>query len=837
MFGPNARLDIGGSFTASTAERLLFRDGGEFSAAPGENELLSISVPLGVQFNDARNSDTQQGDISSFGILKAERDLTLSGNHLYLEGQVVAGEDLTLQAEETVTIRDTVTDAFLARSGEDLTIQGDRGIDIWTLQHLEQTPFVSGGNLNLISDGLISGDAHFVSGGNLQLLNLSGAPGTFVSYYDPIISADGDVVFGDYEGVALKVRATGSIQAGHIVITGPDETFDENSPRIDEARLGGSRAAILRAGRSSDPDAVELPQEIGGTNFTSGSVVGQPPGSIVVKSINTSNDVSNVDDDTIDRDGGPIILSARGNGNITVTESFTGPENRNGNTQEIALGSFSYSNSEGVDVGNGGLISVSTEDGKIEFRGGGALNSSSSSLSGDSGQGGDISLSTRSGDITLIRARLNSSSISSSTSNSDIENSGWGGDITLSTVSGNIEVRGSRLNSTSFSDSDTVLEEGDSGRGGDITLSTDSTSSRRGTRSNIRLENSRLESYTNSSYERSGRGGDISLSIRSPISNITLDNSHLNSSSVSTSSNSGRGGDIFLSSKNTSIIVLDSTLSTTLIPPLPNAEVSKRVDSIIEIIADNVFLSNSEIRASISDSSVSNASGKIIFDVSNELELSNDSLILSQSINDAIEINASTLIAEENNNSDIIAEFGNVEISDLFASEFNTASNFSPERLRNNLTNDIGSRNEITLLSPEIDQRNLELSTQPDIPEPLQTCQTPGGEPTGSFINSGSGGLPPNPTEPLRNSAIWEDVRPPSDQSSLPDESSEQSSNPENSPPSHPAVASGWVVNDRGDVELVATMPSNLSQRDCPLTQSPSSSSSESNNGHNPRDP
>lgn len=51
IFSRNASLNIGGSFLASTASRLNFADGTWFSAAaPQTNPLLTISVPIGLQF-------------------------------------------------------------------------------------------------------------------------------------------------------------------------------------------------------------------------------------------------------------------------------------------------------------------------------------------------------------------------------------------------------------------------------------------------------------------------------------------------------------------------------------------------------------------------------------------------------------------------------------------------------------------------------------------------------------------------------------------------------------------------------------------------------------------
>jgi filamentous hemagglutinin family protein len=99
IFGQNARLDIGGSFVGSTANSLKFADGFNFSAtAPQTTPLLTINVPIGLQFGENPGNIHVQG---IGGRASSEEGLglrVLSGKTLALVGGNVTIEGAFLNA-------------------------------------------------------------------------------------------------------------------------------------------------------------------------------------------------------------------------------------------------------------------------------------------------------------------------------------------------------------------------------------------------------------------------------------------------------------------------------------------------------------------------------------------------------------------------------------------------------------------------------------------------------------------------------------------------------------------------------------------------------------------
>jgi filamentous hemagglutinin family protein len=95
VFGPNARLAVGGSFVASTADSLVFENGFEFGATnPEAPPLLTINVPIGLQYgaNPGRIVNQSRAvDINgNVGLrVQPERTLALVGGDVDIEGGVL----------------------------------------------------------------------------------------------------------------------------------------------------------------------------------------------------------------------------------------------------------------------------------------------------------------------------------------------------------------------------------------------------------------------------------------------------------------------------------------------------------------------------------------------------------------------------------------------------------------------------------------------------------------------------------------------------------------------------------------------------------------------------
>ena len=529
MFGPEAQLDIKGSFTASTAGSFGFENGEEFSAVASETSLLSVSVPLGLQLNTQ-----SQGDLTNAAFLSVGQ-----GENLYLIGSQVStsvqlsapgGTAQVLGNQIELIDRETATPS--SRNSPDdteLIVQATEGITIPDVSDDELRFLDDSGDIQLVADANTDGI------GNLRMVDVQ----------DSLRASGRDI---DISGVNITL---GGVDTSSVNLE--DEGDISISTISDDIRTRDlDSSSDLSSGDIGDGGAITI-------SSTSGNISTQ--------SLNSSS--FSFSDQADSGNGGAITISST-SGNISTqslnSSSYSSRgQTRNGgditlssisgNISTQGLDSSSYSFSE--DSGNGGKITISSTSGDVRTQ---YLDSSSLSIGGYSCLGGSIIITSTFGNIST--QSLNSSSLT--------DNFPWrsedGGDITISSTSGNISTQD--LNSSSIS------PYGDIGEGGAITIS--STSGNISTQtirshSDSVTENGRnggaitisstsgnistqsLSSESESSYGDTENGGDITIS--STSGNISTQ--WLDSSSVTYIGNSGNGGDITISSTSGNIIIAE----------------------------------------------------------------------------------------------------------------------------------------------------------------------------------------------------------------------------------------------------------------------------------------
>jgi filamentous hemagglutinin family protein len=566
LFGPNARLDVNGSFVASTARQFLFADGSEFSAvSPQMPPLLALSVPIGIQ------GVNLAGDITNRANLTAGQDLTLTAANLDLQGQLNAGRNLNLQAQNTLRIRDSNTHPFIAASGRQMTVQGNQAIDVFALNH-PNSSFFAGGNILLRSLNSVSGDAHYWSGGDFRIERLNGNLGNFVSLYDPVIRSFGDVSFRNYRGASLHIIAGGQVNiSSNVIITSPDtvEGISETITLSDGTRVqvDGKRQPTLdiRAGVDT-------------------ATIGQPLG--VIGSIDSFSDL-NV--------AGVPLTSA----NITINGIFTiGSEASNGlvlltnqyNPNPALPGSIEVRQivtdiSSGSAIGDSGSVIIDSRD-NITIRPDGLIATSSRSnqpgnitlLAGDT-----IFLSDRArlfsatagsedaGDIRILAGSLamsNQAQITSST----VGGTGNSGNLSI-TARDNIQLTGQSFLATAALNpsGQTVTDLGDAGN---LTIQTGQL---------ILRDLSVITTGT------SGRSSAGNLSIQADA--ITLDNLSL---LVSTSLGEGAGGDIAINTGDLSV-QKGSGIATVSIGQGNAGSISIQAENLVNVVDPGSSISTSSL--------------------------------------------------------------------------------------------------------------------------------------------------------------------------------------------------------------------------------------------------
>ncbi|WP_199249898.1 filamentous hemagglutinin N-terminal domain-containing protein [[Phormidium] sp. ETS-05] len=238
VFGPNARLDLRGSFLGSTANSILFENGLVFSARhPEAPPLLTVSIPIGLQLRTPSGEAPGALQVNGTGhsldianLISAPRsypDLQLDGVNQADSGlQVPPGQTLALIGGE-VAINGGILNA------------NDGSIEISSVEN---------GNIRIAPDhDGWSFDYHGVeTWGNIRLsqqafFNLNNRGNYSLFFHGDIISLDNNsLIIGNHTNISFQAAKLTEIKNSLILSYNYAETENINQNILDNSHNVGS---------------------------------------------------------------------------------------------------------------------------------------------------------------------------------------------------------------------------------------------------------------------------------------------------------------------------------------------------------------------------------------------------------------------------------------------------------------------------------------------------------------------------------------------------------------------------------------------------------------------
>jgi len=573
IFGKDAKLDIAGSFFATTANSFKFPDGNEFSAANPQMPLLTMSVPVGVQFG------SQPGDISSQGNLVVGKNLTFSAENVKLEGQLQA-QTATLEARQDLNIGDYTGISLQGKAGGNInygkieinrdtnitsnnpslllnavgTITGSKNIST-TIPGLF-VDLQAKDNINIKDISSNGGGMTLTAGGNINTQSLDSSSysdsGTAGNGGEMTLTAGGNINTQSLDSFSRSVSGTAG-NGGEMTLTAGGNIINTqllNSSSVSRSgtRGNGGGMTLTAGGKINTQSLDSSSYSRSGTGGNGGGMTLTAGGDINTQSL----DSSSVSDSGTGGNGGGMTLTAGGNINTLTLYSYSRSESgtagnggemtltAGGNINTQSLRSYSESTS---GTGNGGDITIKISEGNI------FIPYITSFGTGQGGNGGTIQLTGDKLDLNGIV--INSDGKNGSNgglikldspwiqlTNSDLSSSSYGsgksGQIELNST-GDINLNNSRLFTT--------LEPGSTGQGGNI---------------EIKAQNLNLTNYAviNTGTYSSGNAGDIKITAE----NVSLKDS---SSVQSLTTDKGNGGNISLDVTNGNISLTRNSIIST----------------------------------------------------------------------------------------------------------------------------------------------------------------------------------------------------------------------------------------------------------------------------------
>ncbi|WP_019506625.1 filamentous hemagglutinin N-terminal domain-containing protein [Pleurocapsa sp. PCC 7319] len=840
IFGQNASLNIGGSFLGSTASSILFPDGIEFSANDSENPpLLTINAPLGLGLED------NPGQIIN-------RSLGQNSNQEVVGLEVAPGNNLALIGGQI----DFETGWATARGGNielgGLSQAGTVGIN--SDGSLSFPEGVTKANINLSNAADVDvrgtgGGSITVNAGNLNLAGISLISAGIRAESTSAEAQAGDVTIDVAEKITLnESRITNQVASGGVgnsggiaINTGSIEAI--NGGDIDASTFGRGDAGTVDLTATGDV-TIDGETSIGIPSGAFSQVASDAEGNAGGVTISTNNlTVTN---------GGQVSASTGGRGNAgTIDITATGDITFDGETLDGSDSSGAFSQVNPGAEGNAAGVTISTTN--LTLTNGGVVSASTFGR----GNAGSVDI-TATGDIT-IDGETSDGFVSGAASQVAPGAEGDAEGVTISTNNLTL-TKGGQFSASTFGRGDAgsvditatgnIILTGESSQGipsgatslvssnaegdaGGVTISTnnltltkggkvDASTLGRGNAGTVDITATGDITFDGQTSEGipSGATSGVSSNAEGNAAGVTISTTNL------TLTNGGRVDASTFGQGNAGTVDIFATGDVTFDGQTSEGFSSGATSGVssdaegdaggITISATNLFLANGRVVASTSGQGETDNSGNINLRIADTIVLRDESLISARAFNSAnggnIDIDAGFVVAFSDQNNDIIANAaqgtgGNINIStnSIFGIE---------ERPLDPVTNDINASSEFGLDGAiAINQLDVNpVEALEELPMSLidvvglvaqNLCQQGKGS---EFIVTGKGGVAPNPSQVRDGEISTVDLVAPAtgEESEKVETVKEAGADREIEEEKEIIEAQGWIINDRGKVELVA---------------------------------
>ncbi len=795
VFGPNATLNLGGSFLTSTASGIKFADGIIFSAtSPPTIPLLTVSAPIGLQFGATAGEINQQGILA----VSAGKTLALVGGNVSLDGGNVSLE----------------RNSLLAPDGQ-IALGGILGVGTIGLNLDSKNQTLSFPNEVVLANVLLRNQAR---------LDVSGEGGGYIQIQGRSIAlTDTSQVFAETKG---------SQNGREIYIEAEQLTLQDGSQLTTSAR-----ESATGSGGSLNVKVTDSVQVIG--TVPSGITKAGNPSGLFTRTFGqgAAGNLSIETGKLIVQDGGNVSASSRNGTGSGGTLKVTATEvvKLSGTSTITRKPSGLFAQTEGM--GNGGSLTIKTP--VLIVQNGAQITSANTDL-GSRGKGGTLTIlasdfvelsgtspyGSRSGLFTQTQGIGDAGSLTIDTRQLTVKD---GAVVSSGTSSGsqgkggNLTVRASEFVELSGTSPDSIFLSGlftqteGIGDGGSLTIETPVLIVRDG-------------AVVSAGTRSQGKGGALTVHASDFVKLSGTAPDGFSSGLFARSRGSGDAGSLSITTGQ--LIVRDKAEVTVAALGSGNA-------GNLEVVAREIRLGR---EGKLLADTRSGKGGNINLQLQNLLLLRDNSQISTTAGTDAaaggnggninINIPKGFIVAVPNENSDISANAftgsaGKVEITayDVFGIEkrsredlekllgTNEPTKLNPQRLQTNDITAISQTNPtlngvVNLNTPDIrpNEALIKLPTQPVEPKLAQVCKAGAGRNQNSFTITGRGGVPSSPTESLNADAVL------ADWITLDRVSETLSTAPVTQNPTKPnretiVEATGWEINAKGEVVLTVNLP------------------------------